>query len=487
LIKDKYKGSKKDFINGYKELFDNNFFGVIDPKNMNFLDKLNVYFKIKYTYPDVFMFTEHETQIVTQLETIKNSKESIAVAKQIYDYCLIECEKKSSKKENNVEELTSKTNENFKNSIKKLFDDETKVYNCPKCLNPPVISFSEMFKIFEDVPNNSSVVNELYEEHIISVNIMVQRFLMKKAANTFKKTKIREKGILDTKKLSQYKLSDNIFKTYKPVTKGKSHAFVIFGDWSSSMKDCLSDIMNQMFMISLFCKKLNIPFEIYIFSDNKLLTNKFNKTFEKNNLIKQNPVCLMNIFSSKMTNSDIMKMMRILYDCAYNNNFDNKLLELGATPLDETIICAINIVKEYQKVNNIQIMNVSFLTDGESNSSSKLSGTSLSPRFIRYDKKIYKCIKSTDCLLSILKKQTECNLIGFFVSDVFNQKIRATSKNAQYLTVPSCYEEFNRNGFFVVDPSLHSYDTMFFIGSRRKQLQDEEVFQENVLNKIKGL
>ena len=112
--------------------------------------------------------------------------------------------------------------------------------------------------------------NKFIRESTKSVAILVKQFEMKKAADAHKRTLTAKTGILDTIKMVKYKFDDDVFARHLTIRAGKNHGIVMFIDWSSSMSNIIDDTVKQCFLIALFCKKCNIPFDVYAFSSNNI-------------------------------------------------------------------------------------------------------------------------------------------------------------------------------------------------------------------------
>ena len=67
--------------------------------------------------------------------------------------------------------------------------------------------------------------------------------------------------------LSKYKFTDDIFKKLTIVPDAKNHGMIVLVDWSGSMSDVLSSVIQQLMNLAWFCRKINIPFEVYAFSN----------------------------------------------------------------------------------------------------------------------------------------------------------------------------------------------------------------------------
>lgn len=87
LMKNKYPGMRRTFYEGYKQMFNNNFFELdgIDVNQLNFLDKVNLYFKIG-SHIEI-QFTPEEREIIDKVADVIEFDETMKVAELIYGYC----------------------------------------------------------------------------------------------------------------------------------------------------------------------------------------------------------------------------------------------------------------------------------------------------------------------------------------------------------------------------------------------------------------
>ena len=108
---------------------------------------------------------------------------------------------------------------------------------------------------------------EFREQNKSIVDYLAKEFEMKKRADEYKRTASANTGVLETSKLYSYKYSDNLFKRVATVTSGKNHGLVMFIDWSGSMSSNMAGTVEQMMILVMFCKKVNIPFDVYAFTD----------------------------------------------------------------------------------------------------------------------------------------------------------------------------------------------------------------------------
>tara|TARA_B100000575_G_scaffold272442_1_gene254548 strand:- start:1367 stop:3631 length:2265 start_codon:yes stop_codon:yes gene_type:complete len=213
-----------------------------------------------------------------------------------------------------------------------------------------------------------------------TVAYMVKEFEMKKSADAYARATTSKTGMLDMGQLHTYKYNDDIFAKVTSLPGAKNHGLVMFLDWSGSMSGNLKGTLNQLYNLIWFCKKVNIPFDVYAFTD---LYRRYN---DKETVIQEfrsgeldvNNLRLLHFFSDKMKNTQEFNMMHNLYMIASqwtyrdwrNDGYPYKCpihYNLGGTPLNSAIISAMQIVPEFKSSRGIQKVHTVFLTDGSSN------------------------------------------------------------------------------------------------------------------------
>ena len=104
-----------------------------------------------------------------------------------------------------------------------------------------------------------------------SVTQLAQMFERKKRNAIFSKQQVAKTGVIDVTKLHTYKFNDDLFKRNTIVPNGKNHGVVMLCDWSGSMQGkSLSGCVSQVMLLAAFCRKANIPFDCYAFTNNTL-------------------------------------------------------------------------------------------------------------------------------------------------------------------------------------------------------------------------
>ena len=87
-MKQRYPGLAKSFYKGYKELSDDDFFGIGDQdlKKMNLADRINLYFKIG-KFVDIPFDTYEESVLVQRVVNVETFEDVCELARDIYKYC----------------------------------------------------------------------------------------------------------------------------------------------------------------------------------------------------------------------------------------------------------------------------------------------------------------------------------------------------------------------------------------------------------------
>ena len=94
----------------------------------------------------------------------------------------------------------------------------------------------------------------------------MKEFECRKSADAYARATTSRTGLLDTKMLHSYKYNDDIFKKVSVIPEGKNHGLIFVLDWSGSMANCILDTVKQLLNLVWFCKKVQIPFEVYAFT-----------------------------------------------------------------------------------------------------------------------------------------------------------------------------------------------------------------------------
>ena len=317
------------------------------------------------------------------------------------------------------------------------------------------------------------------------VGYLAKEFELRKNADQMKRSSISKTGELNMSKIYSYGFSEDIFKKITVVPNGKSHGLVMFLDWSGSMSNHLNNTIKQLINLVMFCKKVNIPYEVYAFTS-EYDKDRYQCNFKDGDLATKQ-FNLLNLLSSKMSASEFTYACSALVYLAQPKSYRPDWFQLGGTPLTEAIISAMKIIPEFQKNYKLQLVNTVFLTDGEGHSvkavhysqenGHKTSGYNNLELDIMWNSKKEKILvirdpvtknqevveraysrELTASYIKLLKARTGCNVVGFYIlsgrefgressnffpMSVDHQKLKSEFRKDKYKVVTSAgYDEY---------------------------------------------
>ena len=303
--------------------------------------------------------------------------------------------------------------------------------------------------------NTNEALQTFLKDNKKTVAYMVKEFEMKKAADQYSRASTSKTGSLDMGRLHTYKYNDDLFKKVTTLPGATNHALVLFLDWSGSMSQNLQGTLNQLYNLILFCKRTQIPFEVFGFSDQYDREQVIHREksvemakFKSGELVVKE--ChLLQFFSSKMKSQEITTMMHYLnmYASTWTRGLTGQryrfapALELGGTPLNQAAVCALEFIPMYKKQTGVQKINTVFLTDGSGCELTTVNHIGVNHEGVEYntvigsgwrndmimiDKVTNTTVRSTDfdstnqnlaMILALLKKRVpEMNVVNFFVA-----------------------------------------------------------------------
>ena len=134
------------------------------------------------------------------------------------------------------------------------------------------------------------------------VNYLVKEFECKKSASAYARATVSRTGVLDTTKLHTYKYNEDLFKKVSVIPEGKNHGLVFILDWSGSMSHVMMDTIKQLYNLMWFCKKVQIPFDVYAFTTSYPKTDRDDRGYaaplydaKDNMMVVENQFSLMNL------------------------------------------------------------------------------------------------------------------------------------------------------------------------------------------------
>ena len=563
IMKQKYPGSKKVFFDGYKNLLDQDFFGIRE-RNVNrmlLIDRINIHFKTGSLMN--IQFSEDESVFVKRIEEVKTLTEVIEIAKEIYEFSkqqkgswdgdlnikllyseaeedaeysgqtqYYQDEEFDDTESDDVEfdeendnvsrrgggsigddlsdtNFESETEANFArrlsqqcdvNSIYQYFEP---VFEYRYADHQNIIPFKQVEADFRNTQYFVDLMNttrDAYNKFMVGTNqtvsYLVKEFEMKKAAASYKRQQQSKTGTINTRKLYQYQLNDDIFRQITKVQNDKRHSMTFFLDWSSSMSVYMHETVEQLIGLVAFCRRINIPFNVFAFSDAfySAANNKY--TYNENGIGNNNKFALIELFSNKMSNNEFNFMCQSLYSNVW---WHVSGYHLNGTPLNLALTYAVEYMGKFISENGTEKNSFILLTDGEgegitNSKKSIINGKSYDRKTGKHHnyrsylrdpitKKEYNVscndnIGATNTLLDIIRSRYGVNVIRFFVSPARSRNIRTfMNRNNISQSLVSVVDELTKkirkDGYLQVD-GIDGVDKLFIVNANSK-VQDEEM------------
>jgi hypothetical protein len=348
-----------------------------------------------------------------------------------------------------------------------------------------------------------------------TVNYLVKEFEMKKSASLYKRARIAKSGSLNLNKLYAYKLREDLFKQVMILPKGKNHGMVMLLDWSASMQHVMRDTVEQVISLSLFCKRVNIPFQVLAFTTaylEQFSSEKRQEIFtrakehakimvesKKNVMDSNSNFHLLELFSSEMTMSEFTEMSKRLLLASLHKQSG---FTLSGTPLNEALVWVYNNIGSFIKKYNIEKTTLITLTDGEGHTLIPYYGSEnvYSSKIWMEDKhkwvriknlikddvtqKIYKFdnqnSQQTISLLSMIKDRFNINTVGFHIAENHKRMLMYAAQsnlpdyegNFNYL-IEDWRKQFRNNGFSLVKNA--GRDELYIIPCSSTKVIDTEL------------
>lgn len=419
------------------------------------------------------------------------------------------------------------TDKEFRKQEQNLLDEKSAPYRyitVPTPILSKIINkeankeLTKHFQSFDTVllPDGKELLSEFKTTNERYISLLAKEFEMKKAADSFSKKRVSETGDIDVSKVYRYKVDDTIFRKIMHVPKGKSHGLVMLLDKSGSMQSNMSGAIEQILVLTMFCRKVNIPFVVYGFTNYiNCLGNQFSKD---DGDLQMRKVGLREMLSSKMKTSEfteaVKNQLRIkkLYDTVqWAEGYLPNDERLSNTPLNEALVASKVIIEQFKIKNNLDMVNLVIVHDGDSDGNSYICGqgsfvTEAQTIFLK-DKKSKVQIKLeqthravTAGLMDYITQTTGAKVMGFFIAGrqryltktltnyytEKNGKTFCSKKNyiGNYFGDTSLMKELIKNlrKEKYIESYTTGYDRMFIIpGGSDLKLEDEII---NVEGKI---
>ena len=570
LIKDKYPGIRRDFVLGYRWLWENMdlFQTVIEESGgiskMMLADRLNLHFKLGVLGHITVPFSHDERPFVERMEAATSWDDVMDITRDLYEHAKNEAQNQTPQEvqtgeggEGGDQKGTVKspeTDQVLGSGLDELRDqryrgsaaDRVDVLPTPD-LEKIIVSADEIdelilmgdmrysntdkTKVSTMIEEGRVITSRLFDEWLLgetkTINYLVKQFEMRKAADEHQRTMITKSGRLDTVKMINYKWSEDIFGKNTTVRSGKNHGFVFMLDWSGSMGQVLMNTIKQAISLAMFCQKINVPFDLYAFSTNvknqegnwdnlgswenrpesKDYWTTNSTTSEDSINGEMHPLQLLHFLSSTRGRKNLMNDLRNLYHVAFVASVDrwsrdideearkvqniHPALDLGGTPLDESLVCLHHINKAFRARHGVQILNTVILTDGDghSNFSDVIYNPRLRRNFGDHPSHITgdtgrDWVTTTNSLLHSLRAETGTNIIGIYlyegrnISSCFGwttaNDMRGYYRDDQ--RSKDLQKQYARENFVVADGrKAIGYDEAYIINATTETIDDIDI------------
>jgi len=347
-----------------------------------------------------------------------------------------------SKQPEHSEEDVSKTDEAFRRNEESLLDidengsQKVLINDVSKSKrNIAVIPYAKLKadRLSNDYINENDSRYDGFKEYVKetkrSVNFAVKEFEQRKAAFQYTRATTAKTGRIDVNKLWSYKTSEDIFSQVTRLADAKNHGMIMIVDFSGSMAQSMPYVMDQLLHLVMFCKSVQIPFDVYGFTSNN--TESFNG---KDGDLYMDNLSMPLICSSSLNKKDYEDSIRHMYGRKQSRSWYDALSkyeEYGSTPLNQALFVAHHLVKEFKVKHQVQKMNLVTFTDGDSNGLNAIQSRALESKKIETNAynggyqaiidgkridlgKRFNCTKE---LLLNLSKRYNTKTIGFFMAD----------------------------------------------------------------------
>jgi len=216
-----------------------------------------------------------------------------------------------------------------------------------------------------------------YKEFIVEtkrvVNVMAKEFELRKAAHQYSRASTARSGSLDLERLHEYRTNDDIFRRVTTLADAKSHGMVMLIDNSASMHDARGPVISQVLNLAMFCKRVNIPFDVYSFTNRSVEMemagyDQNHDEYATSEALIHRSALMTHVLSSSFNRRDYDTAYRQLFDISRNTvGSVGEYDRMSGTPLNDILTGMHLILKDFKQKHQIEKTIFTVLTDGDSN------------------------------------------------------------------------------------------------------------------------
>ena len=361
-----------------------------------------------------------------------------------------------------------------------------------------------------------------------AVNHMVKEFEMRKSAAEYARASVSKTGVIDTVKMNQYKLTDDIFKKVTILPEGKNHGFIMYLDMSGSMGEYMYETVEQTLLLAHFAKQINVPFRVYGFTST---LNRWSDSYAEyeegvnhkgyTGAVHPMGCKLIELFSDKMSRSEMTYMSQALLTAYFSTGrrdhnrvweFAQKhglsgsevhrintdqLLQLGGTPLNHALVLGMPIANAFRASHRIDVLNTILLTDGASHDLESCGGVSgynfrygnrddlitvtcpINNKTYKYKNLANRNAVMTDPLLEMYKEVTGSTIIGYRIEsnrtrDLVYTYTQLKGMRLGYDAEQAITKEYRREGWIKIENPI-GYDECFILNAKHLGIEDNKM------------
>lgn len=308
-----------------------------------------------------------------------------------------------------------------------------------KAVIPYLALKEQRAKCLVDEPYYQSVYNEFnsvefgFKEYISkvkkSIMFAVKEFEQRKAAHQYQRATTAKTGQIDVNALWSYKTNDDIFLKSTRLADAKSHGMMMLVDYSGSMSTSIQYVIDQVIHTVMFCKAVNIPFEVYGFTSTNH-SSSYSEGLPEGHM-DMDGLSMPCIISSDLKKSEFEEALKWLYQRVKYGHTAHCIRarseDWGSTPLTQALIVSEELIRRFKGKHKIEKMNFVTFTDGDANylfatDDSHNKGVATVSSDIRLNVAGVWC-KATNnrklphAILSAIKTLHNTNTIGFFMAN----------------------------------------------------------------------
>ena len=417
--------------------------------------------------------------------------------------------------------LESETDRNLNEKLEELADTSTQYRYFEietQTWRDPIVGFKQVLidttivdeKIVENARDYNVDHKKEFDAFMIEsermVNYLVKEFEMRKSAQAYRRAQVSKSGSLNMNKIHAYKLTDDLFRRVTTIPDGKNHGMIFLLDWSGSMQDVILQTVKQVINLAMFCRRINIPFEVYAFTgqyhsqhlnkDQMDAAYSYNyamaRRSDKNILFSDGYFSLLNLFSSKMTNREFQTAARRF---TTYNFLSARGYSMGDTPLNEALVEMLKFIPSYKRRNNIEKLTLITLSDGAGGSlgaNKAIRRMDYSSAGVRIKIKNFisdevtsktyeindQSYSTTEALLRMIKDRYDITLLGFYICanrrrtliDVYRDHFGSSASDHQIETMRA---GFRQHGFYSIKDT--GRDDLFIVPDTSTKIIDSEL------------